>query len=84
MCTSQVYSVTSRRQEILRHASSKFTHRVNVDVAAKRVHVEDETVVDQVHGEPNAEEANADQPQVLGPEQVGEPLVLSLLRVGRL
>lgn len=53
----------------------KFTHRVHVNISAKRVHIEDESVVDEVHREPNAQETNADQPQILGAEQVEESFI---------
>lgn len=56
------------------------THRIQVDIAAEGAHVEDNAVVDQIHGEPDAEEADGDAPQVAGAEQVGEVLGAALLR----
>lgn len=50
------------------------TYRIQVDIATERAHIQDNTVVDQVHGEPNAQKTDGDAPQVAGPEQIREVL----------
>lgn len=48
---------------------SRDTHRVEIDVAAEAVHVEHQPVVDEIHGEPDAQKAERHQPEILGAEQ---------------
>lgn len=40
------------------YGSFVFTHRIEIDVAAELIHIQYQSVVDQIHGEPNAQEAN--------------------------
>lgn len=48
------------------------SHRIQVDVAAEAVHVEHQSVVDEIHREPNAQEAERDQTQIFGTEQLAD------------
>lgn len=56
------------------------TYRVQVHIASKGIHVQYEAVVGQIHGEPNAEEANSDTSQVARLEQIEE--ILRVLFLG--
>lgn len=50
------------------------TYRIQVDIASERAHIQDNAVVDQIHGEPNAQKTDGDAPQVAGPEQICDVL----------
>lgn len=56
------------------------TYRIQVDIAPKRAHVQDDAIVDQIHGEPDAEEADGDATQVAGTKQISKVLRAALLR----
>lgn len=56
------------------------TYRIQVDIAPERAHVQDDAIVDQIHGEPNAEEAHGDATQVAGTKEICKVLRAALLR----
>ena len=40
------------------------TYVIDINVSSKDIHVEHEAIVDEIHREPNAEEAECDKPKI--------------------
>lgn len=61
--------ITFGAKMFARSRSRSRSHRIQIDVAAEAVHVEHQSVVDEIHSEPDAQEAERDQAQILGAKQ---------------
>lgn len=51
-----------------------YTNRIKIDISTECTHIQDESIVGQVHGEPDAQEADGDTSQVRGAEEAEEVL----------